>query len=270
MVAPTGIEHRPMSSQRARRQLGQHFLHDPGILRRMVDTIHPIPGQNVIEIGPGLGALTRPLLERLGKLIAIEIDPHLLAPLTHRCVGAGALEVIQGDALQVDFARLREGPGALRLVGNLPYNISTPLLFHVTQFASHIQDFHFLLQKEVVERMAARAGQSSYGRLSVMIQYRCRIEPLFNVPPGAFRPIPKVTSSFVRMLPVRPHGAERTEPRLAAVVSRAFMQRRKTLRNALRGLATEEVIEAAGIDPSARAETIDLDGYLRLAEAVAK
>lgn len=260
-----------MSRHRARRRFGQNFLHDTSILRRMMASIDPQPGQCCIEIGPGLGALTRPLLERLGYLVAIELDRDLIEPLRRRCDGAGQLEVVQADALDVDFSRFRRGAEKLRVIGNLPYNIATPLLFHVTDFAAHLEDAHFLLQKEVVERMAASAGQASYGRLSVMIQYRCRVEPLFDVLPKAFRPVPKVTSTWVRLIPLhRSPRWTRNEPRLAEVVARAFGQRRKTLRNALRGMASEQDFKAAGVEPSARAETIDLDHYLRLSEAVAK
>lgn len=259
-----------MDRHHARRRFGQHFLRDTSVLRRMIASIDPRPGQCCIEIGPGLGALTRPLLEQLGHLVAIELDRDLIGPLSRRCEGAGALEIVQADALSMDFARFRRGTEKLRVVGNLPYNIATPLLFHVTDFAAQLEDAHFLLQKEVVERMAAGAGQTSYGRLSVMIQYRCRVEPLFDVPPGAFRPVPKVTSTWVRLTPLRKWlHRTRDEPRLAAIVARAFGQRRKTLRNALRGMASEQDFAAAGIEPSARAETIDLDHYLRLAEAVA-
>lgn len=260
-----------MSDHRARRRFGQNFLHDARIRRRMIASIDPQPGQRCIEIGPGLGALTRPLLERLGKLVAIELDRDLIEPLRHRCDGVGELEIIQADALSVDFARLQQSTEKLRVVGNLPYNVATPLLFHVTDSAAHLEDAHFLLQKEVVERMAAAAGQASYGRLSVMIQYRCRVEPLFDVPPDAFRPVPKVTSTWVRLTPL--HKSDRgvqDERQLAKVVARAFGQRRKTLRNALRGMASEQDFEAAGVEPSARAEVIDLDHYLRLAESVAK
>ncbi|MDN5848479.1 MAG: 16S rRNA (adenine(1518)-N(6)/adenine(1519)-N(6))-dimethyltransferase RsmA [Nitrococcus sp.] len=260
-----------MSRHRPRRRFGQNFLYDTHILRRMIASIDPRPGQRCIEIGAGLGALTRPLLERLGDLVAIELDRDLIEPLIRRCNGAGQLEIIQADALKVDFACFRRGREKLRVIGNLPYNVATPLLFHTTSFAAHLQDAHFLLQKEVVERMAASAGQASYGRLSVMIQYRCRVEPLFDVHPKAFRPVPKVISTWVRLTPLRrqPHWA-RSEARLAAVVARAFAQRRKTLRNALRGMVSEQDFKAAEVEPSARPETLDLEHYLRLAEAVAK
>lgn len=258
-------------SRRPKKRLGQNFLRDSHILRRMVASIDPQPGQCCIEIGPGLGALTRPLLERLGYLGAIELDRDLIEPLRQRCEGAGALEVVQADALSVDFTRFQRGSEKLRVMGNLPYNAATPLLFHVTDFAAHLEDAHFLMQKEVAERMVASAGQASYGRLSVMVQYRCRVEPLFDVPAKAFLPVPKVTSTWVRLTPLpKARRWIQDESRLAKVVARAFGQRRKTLRNALRGIASEHDFKIAGIEPSARAETIDLEHYLRLAEAVAK
>ncbi|MDN5871155.1 MAG: 16S rRNA (adenine(1518)-N(6)/adenine(1519)-N(6))-dimethyltransferase RsmA [Nitrococcus sp.] len=260
-----------MSRHHPRRRFGQNFLYDTHILRRMIASIDPRPGQRCIEIGPGLGALTQPLLERVGDLIAIELDRDLIEPLIRRCDGSGQLEVVQADALEVDLARFRRGGEKVRVIGNLPYNVATPLLFHTTSFAPHLEDAHFLLQKEVVERMAAGAGQASYGRLSVMIQYRCRVEPLFDVHPKAFRPVPKVISTWVRLtpLPRLPHWA-RNEARLAAVVARAFGQRRKTLRNALRGMVSEQDFKAAEVEPSARPETLDLEHYLRLADALAQ
>ncbi|HET8700775.1 MAG TPA: 16S rRNA (adenine(1518)-N(6)/adenine(1519)-N(6))-dimethyltransferase RsmA [Nitrococcus sp.] len=260
-----------MGHHHARRRFGQNFLHDAHIVHRMIGSIDPRPEQHCIEIGPGLGALTRPLLGRLGNLIAIELDRDLIEPLRRRCSGAGELEVIQADALSVDFSRFRRGTEKLRVVGNLPYNVATPLLFHVTDFAAQLKDIHFLLQKEVAERLAAGAGQTSYGRLSVMIQYRCQVEALFDVPPEAFRPVPKVTSTWVRLTPhCQPWRWTGDERCLAQVVARAFGQRRKTLRNALRGMVSEQDFEAAGIKPSARAETIDLEHYLRLSAAVAE
>lgn len=261
-----------MTEHRARRRFGQNFLHDANTVRRMIDSIDPRPGQCCIEIGPGFGALTRPLLQRLGSLVAIELDRDLIDPLRRRCEGDGRLEIIQDDALRLDLATFRRGSEKLRVIGNLPYNIATPLLFHVTGLAEQLRDAHFLLQKEVAERMAAAAGHASYGRLSVMIQYRCRVVPMFDVPPGAFRPIPKVTSTWVRLIPLpRPVGWSRDEePRLAQLVARAFAQRRKTLRNALRGLVSEHEFQTADIEPSARAETIDLERYLRLAQVLAE
>ena len=248
-----------------RKRFGQNFLHDPGILRRIVELISPRPGQRLVEIGPGEGALTLPLLRAAGALTAIELDRDLIEPLKEKARGAGALTVISADALSVDFSALAQGT-PLRLVGNLPYNISTPILFHCLEHAAAIQDMHFMLQKEVVERMAAAPGSKIYGRLSVMLQLRCAVEPLLKVPPGAFRPEPKVDSAVVRLLPL-PAAQQPTVDAalLERVVRAAFGQRRKTLGNALSQLATAADLEAAGIDPRARAEQLAPAAFVALA-----
>ncbi|MGD8709503.1 MAG: 16S rRNA (adenine(1518)-N(6)/adenine(1519)-N(6))-dimethyltransferase RsmA [Ectothiorhodospiraceae bacterium] len=257
------MDHRP------RRRFGQNFLHDPGVISRMIAAIDPRPGQHMVEIGPGLGALTEPLLERLGELTAIELDRDLAAQLRHS--GNGRLQVLEQDALGTDFAALRSDERPLRIVGNLPYNISTPLLFNVASAGAAVADMHFLLQKEVVDRMAATPGGGDYGRLSVMLQFHCRVQPLFDVGPGAFRPAPKVTSTFVRLLPhATPPVFVADQQALATVVTRAFSQRRKTLRNSLRKLLDTDRIEATGVDPGSRAETLDLAAFARLANAVAR
>ena len=246
-----------------RKRFGQHFLHDAAIIERIVAAIEPVPGQSLVEIGPGLGALTGPLLARLGQLQAVEIDRDVIRHLQQR-YDASQLQLHQADALQFQFGSL-PGAGALRVVGNLPYNISTPLLFHLLQQREHILDMHFMLQKEVVDRMAAGAGDAAYGRLSVMLAPWCQVEPLFDIGPAAFRPPPRVTSTFVRL---RPHSqpvlAIDHHPDFAAVVSAAFSQRRKTLRNALRPLLSDAQIAAAGIDPAARAEVIAPAGFAAL------
>ncbi len=252
-----GNDHRP------RKRFGQNFLHDRGVIDRILEAVDPRPGENLIEIGPGQGALTGPLLERLDHLRAIEIDRDLAAALRQRF--GDRLELVEADATTVDL-----GPwaadGPLRLVGNLPYNISTPLLFHFTGQAASIRDMHFMLQREVVERMAAGPGSKTYGRLSVMLQYRCRVEPLFRVPAGAFRPAPKVESAVVRL---RPHTAPPVpvadEARLETVVRHAFATRRKTLHNALKGVVDPSGFTTAEVDPRARAETLDLAAFARLA-----
>ena len=183
---------------RPRKRFGQHFLHDPQVIARIVAAIHPVPGEQLVEIGPGLGALTRPLLQAARELDVVELDRDLLEPLQTRCAGLGTLRIHQADALAFDFARLRgEGP-RLRVAGNLPYNISTPLLFHLLAQSEQIHDLHFMLQQEVVERMAAGPGEDAYGRLSVMLQYRCQVEALFTVGPDAFQPPPRVWSAVVR------------------------------------------------------------------------
>ncbi|RMG29832.1 MAG: 16S rRNA (adenine(1518)-N(6)/adenine(1519)-N(6))-dimethyltransferase RsmA [Gammaproteobacteria bacterium] len=259
---------RQAPAHRPRKRFGQHFLHDPGVIERILQAIAPAPGQALVEIGPGQGALTRPLLERAGALQVIEIDRDLAASLAERLAGFPGLQVHRRDALVVDFCALYPGRRDLRLVGNLPYNLSTPLLFHALEHIRCLQDMHFMLQKEVVARMAAAPGGKDYGRLSVMVQYHCRVQPLFDIGPGAFAPPPRVRSSLVRLTPhARPPVEVVDEARFAAIVRAAFGQRRKTLRNALQGLLEAHHIEAAGVDPSARAEQLDLAAFARLANA---
>ena len=252
-------------AHRPRKRFGQHFLRDPSVLERIVAAIRPVPGDHLVEIGPGLGALTRPLLAAVGELDAVELDRDLLEPLRAHCADIGRLRLHHADALKFDFAALRGTGPRLRVVGNLPYNISTPLLFHLLNQASHLRDLHFMLQQDVVERMAAGPGEEAYGRLSVMLQYRCHVEPLFTVGPEAFRPLPKVRSAVVRLVPRETLPvAVRDERLFAEVVRRAFAQRRKTLRNALRGWLDIAQIEAAGVNPGARPETLDLAAFAAL------
>ncbi|MCL2644121.1 MAG: 16S rRNA (adenine(1518)-N(6)/adenine(1519)-N(6))-dimethyltransferase RsmA [Betaproteobacteria bacterium] len=252
----------------ARRRFGQNFLTAPGIVSRIVDAIEPRPGENIVEIGPGLGALTRPLCERLGHLHVIEIDRDLIARLREH-YSPECLTIHEGDALAFDFGALCSGETpSLRVVGNLPYNISTPLLFHLAGFASRLRDGHFMLQKEVVMRMVAAPGAAEYGRLSVMLQYRFQMERLFDVPPGAFHPAPKVTSSIVRMTPL-PVGtyAACNETQFARIVAAAFAQRRKTLRNTLRDFIDEAGLKALGFDPSLRGERLSVADFVAIANA---
>jgi 16S rRNA (adenine1518-N6/adenine1519-N6)-dimethyltransferase len=249
-----------------RKRFGQHFLHDQNILRRIVESISAKPGERIVEIGPGEGALTLPLLRAARKMTAIELDRDLIEPLREKVRGVGELEIINADVLTVDFDTLAKG-APLRIVGNLPYNISTPILFHCIDHAANIQDMHFMLQKEVVDRMAAEPGSKVYGRLSVMLQFRCSVEPLLHVPPGAFRPPPKVDSAVVRLTPLPVSSLPDVDTTvLANVVRAAFGQRRKTLSNALREVATVADIEAAGIDPRSRAEQVPVAGFVRLAQ----
>jgi len=252
----------------ARRRFGQNFLTAAGVIDRIIAAIQPCPGDNVIEIGPGLGALTRPLLERLGHLHVIEIDRDLIARLRER-FDSECLTIHEGDALAFDFGTVcaSETP-SLRVVGNLPYNISTPLLFHLGRFASQLRDGHFMLQKEVVMRMVAAPGTAEYGRLSVMLQYRFHMERLFDVAPGAFRPAPKVTSSIVRMTPL-PAGTfnAHDETRFARIVAAAFAQRRKTLRNTLRDFLDETALAALGFDPGLRGERLSVADFVTIANA---
>ncbi len=255
--------------QAPRKRFGQHFLHDRQYLQRIVDAINPQAGDGLVEIGPGRGALTLPLLQRAGELIAIEIDRDQVAPLTELCAAQGGLDLRVGDALQLDFNALWP-ERRLRVVGNLPYNISTPLLFHLLDRAPRVHDMVFMLQWEVVERLAAPPGDKTYGRLSVMAQQRCDIHALFKVPPGAFHPPPKVQSAVVRLRPVPERRlSDAMQQRFATLVSAAFNQRRKTLANAIRQIADRAQIEQAGIDPGARAETLGVDAYLRLARLLA-
>ena len=242
------------SSHRPRKRFGQHFLHDPGVVRRIVAAIAPAADDFIVEIGPGEGVLTRPLAARAGRLEAVEIDRDLAAALA-----AEGVKVHVADALEFDFGRL--APGA-RIVGNLPYNISTPLLFHLARYAERLRDLHFMLQREVVERMVAQPSTPAYGRLSVMLQARFRMQKLFRVAAGAFRPPPKVESAVVRLVPLA-EPLDRGVERFADVVRGAFSARRKTLRNAL-GLAPED-FAALGIDPRLRPENLSPQDYARIA-----
>lgn len=249
-----------------RKRFGQNFLHDPGVIQKIIAAINPQPGQDLIEIGPGQGAITLPLLAACGRLQAVELDRDLLLPLQQAAANLGELILHNRDALRTDFCSLRQGEQRLRVVGNLPYNISTPLLFHLLDQAECIEDMHFMLQKEVVERMAAKPGSDAYGRLSVMLQYRCAVTPLFGIGPGAFRPPPKVESAFVRLLPYRtPPLQVSDETVFAQIVRLAFGQRRKTLRNTLKGMLDNDDFAALGIDPQIRAEQLDLATFARLA-----
>jgi 16S rRNA (adenine1518-N6/adenine1519-N6)-dimethyltransferase len=256
----------------ARKRFGQNFLVSDGIIRKIVDAIAPQNGDTVVEIGPGLGALTEPLLERIAHLHVVEIDRDLIARLQQR-FPPERLTIHQGDALEFDFGTLK-GAGRLKIVGNLPYNISSPLLFHLVPFAPQVYDMHFMLQKEVVDRMVAEPGSKDFGRLSVMLQYRYHMERMFIVPPGAFNPPPKVDSAIVRMIPVDLQkvgaGGTATDAALfAKVVTAAFSQRRKMLRNTLREFISEADLAALGITPTARAEDIAVADYVRLANTLA-
>ncbi|HVE88490.1 MAG TPA: 16S rRNA (adenine(1518)-N(6)/adenine(1519)-N(6))-dimethyltransferase RsmA [Burkholderiaceae bacterium] len=248
---------------RARKRFGQNFLHDPGVVTRILDAIDPRPGQAIVEIGPGRAALTGGLIERANHIRAIEIDRDLAAQL-HARFSAAQLTLIEADALKVDWNAVASTP--LRIVGNLPYNISTPLLFALVPIAERVIDQHFMLQKEVVDRIVAAPGSKTYGRLSVMLQFRYRLTKLFDVASGAFNPAPKVTSSVVRMQP-RATGElpDIDMDAFACVVAAAFGQRRKTLRNALSTLLSADRIATSGVDPQARAETLGVQSFVELA-----
>jgi len=251
--------------QRPRKRFSQNFLVDRHYIERIVDAIAPSARDNIVEIGPGRGALTRPLLARTDFLRAIEIDRDLAAALRHE-FAADRLEVIVADALTVDLASLGD---RLRVVGNLPYHVSSPLLFHCAQFVDRISDMHFMLQAEVVDRMAASPDSGDYGRLSVTLQSMFRVEKLFRVPAGAFNPAPQVESAVVRLVPL---GAARTaiadRSLFEAVVQAGFGQRRKTLRNALQRMIGADALAAIGIDPGARAETLSVAQFAAIANAV--
>jgi len=258
----------PHPPHQARKRFGQNFLHDERIIARIVRAIAPKVGETLVEIGPGLGALTAPLLAVAHVLHVIELDRDVIPHLQTQCADQGELHVHQIDALKFNFAALADGERSLRIVGNLPYNISTPLMFHLLTYAPLIDDMHFMVQKEVALRMAAAPGDDDYGRLSVMLQWRCAVELLFTVGPGAFRPAPKVDSAFVRLTPHRsPSVHVQDEKIFADVVARAFNQRRKTLRNTLKDFLSAEEIRVLGIDPGLRPEVLDLAAFAALANA---
>lgn len=256
-------------ASRPKKHYGQHFLHERHYIDRILAALAPREGDRIVEIGPGEGALTLPLLRRAGRLTAIELDSDLIPPLERAAAPLGQLEILRRDVLQTDFTALAAG-GRLRVVGNLPYYISSPILFHCLDHVDAIADMHFMLQKEVVERMAAGPGSKTYGRLSVMLQLVCRVEPLFDVPPGAFRPPPKVDSAVVRLRPLPAAQLPDVDAApLQAVVRAAFGQRRKTLANALKTLIDADAIRAAGVDPRVRAETLAPAAFVQLARHVA-
>ena len=251
---------------KAKKRFGQNFLVDEQIIADIIAAIHPQPGDQMVEIGPGLGALTRPLLKKLNHLHVVEIDRDIIARLESDYPQdslKSKLTIHAGDALEFDFALL---PTPLRIVGNLPYNISSPLLFHFAGYAKHIKDMHFMLQNEVVERMVAEPSTPDYGRLSVMLQYRFEMEKLLDVPPESFRPAPKVDSAIVRMRPLPANEIMvRDEKLLSAIVRTAFGQRRKTLRNTLRSYLDEKDFAGLGINPQFRAENLAVADFIKVA-----
>ncbi len=257
-----------MSKHIARKRFGQNFLIDQQVIADIVNAVAPKRDDCVVEIGPGLGALTAPLLQRLDHLHVVEIDRDIIARLRKQ-YSPDKLTIHEGDALEFDFCALAAGGRQLHIVGNLPYNISTPLLFHLASFANSVYDMHFMLQKEVVERMVAEPGTADFGRLSVMLQYRFVMDWLLDVPPESFDPAPKVDSAVVRLIP-RP-AAELTvkdEAKFAALVTAAFAQRRKMLRNNLKDVLVDEDFARLGIAPTARAEQLSLDDYVRMANSL--
>ncbi len=255
-----------MTSHRPRKRFGQHFLTDPGVVDAIVRSIRPAGSDTVVEIGPGLAAITAPLLADAGRMHAIELDRDLAAQLRQRFAAESKLTIHEADALRFDYSSLGDG---LRIVGNLPYNISTPLLFHLLEYRAHIADMHFMLQKEVVARMAAAPGSKAYGRLGIMLGCYFDIEALFDVDRDAFDPPPEVTSAIVRLTPL-PEGTYdvRDAKKMSRLVATAFSQRRKTVRNALRKVADEAMLESVGIDPSLRPEAISIAEYVRLSNTL--
>ncbi len=261
------MSHSPQHTPRKR--FGQNFLHDPTVIARIIAAFGPRPDDAVVEIGPGKGALTGPLLEQLKMLRVIELDRDLGADLSSR-LPADRCQVYIQDALRFDFFQLANGPHSLRIIGNLPYNISTAMIFHLLDQQACIRDMHFMLQKEVVERMSAAPGGRDYGRLSVMLQLHCRCECLFHVGSGAFTPAPRVDSAVVRLIP---HNQTLIEGQalkvLEQIVTRMFSRRRKTIRNGLRGILEVADIDHCGVDPGQRPEQLDVAQFIRLAQCVA-
>lgn len=252
----------------ARKRFGQNFLHDQQVIDRIIASIAPQPNDLLLEIGPGRAALTQPLIASGAELHVLEIDRDLVTRLEQKFAHIDSLTIHSGDALQVDFAAMM-GNRPFRLIGNLPYNISTPLIFHLLRWHTLVTDMHFMLQKEVVQRMASGPGSKAYGRLSVMTQFRCTVTPLFDVQAESFTPVPRVSSSIVRLQPLRqPPFEVGSDNNLEQVVAAAFSQRRKTLRNSLSGLFSSAQILAAGIDPGQRAEQLDLSQFAALARTL--
>lgn len=256
-----------MPKHHAKKRFGQHFLNDPYIINLLITSIHPKLDDQMLEIGPGLGALTKPILPQLDHLQVIEIDRDVINHLQH--IGGDKITIHNVDALRVDLDDITDKDRPLRVIGNLPYNISTPLIFHLLETAPRITDMHFMLQKEVVDRITAVPGGKNYGRLSVMVQYRCETEYLFFVGPESFSPPPKVDSAVVRLMPwaEKPYQAN-DEKLFAQVVTQAFSQRRKTLRNTLKKLISGEELTLLGIDPVQRAETLSVEQFVTISNRV--
>lgn len=259
----------PAQGHKARKRFGQNFLEDPGIINAIVRAIGPKESDNLIEIGPGKGAITAHLVESCPSMQVVELDRDLIPILLAQFAIHNDFRIHQTDALKFDFGQLASADRPLRVVGNLPYNISTPLIFHLLSFGELIKDMHFMLQKEVVLRLAAGPGDKNYGRLSVMTQYVCQVENLFEVPPECFDPRPKVDSAIVRLTPYKTQPFVAAQPdKLATLVKTAFAQRRKTLRNNLKNLEEEIDLEALELDLSRRAESLSLEEYVNLSNTL--
>ncbi len=255
------------TQHKARKRFGQNFLTDLSVIQNIVHSIHPKNDQSIIEIGPGLGAITVPLLQEINSLTVIELDRDIIPKLQANCDALGKLNIIQSDVLKIQLNKLDLGANSgYRIIGNLPYNISTPILFHLMSQLDSIQDMHFMLQKEVVDRMAAGPGSKTYGRLSVMLQYYCDIEYLFSISPEAFSPAPKITSALVRLTPFKQLPIEVNNFKdFSKIVTQAFSQRRKTLRNSLKKMLDSEQINSCNIDPSIRPEQLGINEFVALA-----
>jgi len=259
-------KHSKKAGHQARKRFGQNFLHDDAVISQIISGINPMPGDRLVEIGPGLGALTEPLLDAAdGKLQVVELDRDLIPILRTKFLNYPDFIIHESDALKFDFDQLADDNNKLRIVGNLPYNISTPLIFHLLESIKNLKDMHFMLQKEVVERMASVPSTSSYGRLGIMTQYYCKVQPLFIVGPEAFDPAPKVESAIVRLVPhdTLPYPVE-SVTRLQNVVRTAFTKRRKTLRNALSGVVAPEALEDLQIEVGLRPENLSLKQFTQL------
>jgi 16S rRNA (adenine1518-N6/adenine1519-N6)-dimethyltransferase len=257
-----------MSGSGAKKRFGQHFLHDARVIARILTALDPKPDDRIVEIGPGRGALTAPLIARIGQLDVVEIDRDVIAPLRAACGDSPGLRIHLADALDFDFTSLAPPAGRIRLVGNLPYNISTPLLFHLLEHADAVRDMLFMLQKEVVDRMAAGPDEDAYGRLSVTLAARAEVVHLFDVGSGAFNPPPQVDSAIVRLVPRPPPFEIADRALFDRVVTAAFGQRRKQLGNSLRSLADAAIFEHVGIDPRERAERLSAADFARIANEV--
>ncbi len=252
-----------------RKRFGQHFLSDEHIVARIIAALHPLPTQTIVEIGPGHGALTWPLLDAGYTLDVVELDRDLIPPLQAHAHKTGKLTVYEADALTFDFTRLKKHSSLLRIIGNLPYNISTPLLFHLLEFAACIDDMLFMLQKEVAQRIAANPGSKTYGRLSVMVQYHCQVELLFDVPPSAFSPPPKVQSSMVKLMPYQKLPFQAKDLNVFATIVRlAFSMRRKTVRNSLKKMIDEKRLTHLGIDANLRPENLTVKNFVDISNEV--
>lgn len=251
---------------RARKRFGQNFLNDDMIIDKIVTAIDPKPADNLVEIGPGLGAITEPVVDLSEKLTVVELDKDLAERLIKHPFMGSKLTVHQGDAMKFDFASLIKDGEKLKIFGNLPYNVSTPLLFHLFEFADHVEHMHFMLQKEVVKRMVANPDSKAFGRLSVMTQYYCNAMPVIEVPPECFKPAPKVDSAVIRLIPKKPEQrSAKSSKILNTVCLEAFNQRRKTLRNSLSNLLTSEEMAEIGIDATKRAENLSLSQFIDIA-----